>query len=458
MVKGYQVTELITPGLFGDVLAVNNLVLPCGATYAYDPADLIYYATLWFSIPTFFGTQLILPVPITPGPFGSNDAFFDINDDGDVVGGSAKVDPDIFPLGLVENDYTGARALLLEQGKLNDLSPILGGFGSVAYGISNRTPEHPAGLVTGVIQLEAHMINRNQGFVYDPAAENLLPIPPLSGAPDSVGVAINKNGVVAGFSGGHVIAFNSGNLIDLQPGEPIVLTDVSVGVDINDNGQIVSNAPDPAIYDLQSAQPALVPIAMPPTADGGTVSAVNNGGDTVGAAIYRNILRAFIQNKNVNNGVAIDLNILIPPNSGWVLTSANDISDNGYIVRYGTLNGRNALFLLTPVVPVVPPALEVKSLMLFPSTIIGGGNSRANVTLSAPVPHGQTATVFIGTSDPLVAKPVIQQLQLTQGQTGTQFQVRTFPISPTDPQRTKHVTITAALGVVRNALLTVTES
>jgi hypothetical protein len=113
MVQSYQVTELITPGFGGDVLAVNHLVIPCGATSANAGPDPLYYATFWFSISPLLGPVLILPVPITPGSLGTNDAFFEINDAGDVVGSSAQDDPDVFPLGQ-DSYYTGARA---SQGK-----------------------------------------------------------------------------------------------------------------------------------------------------------------------------------------------------------------------------------------------------------------------------------------------------------------------------------------------------
>jgi probable HAF family extracellular repeat protein len=43
-----------------------------------------------------------------------------------------------------------------------------------------------------------------------------------------------------------------------------------------------------------------------------------------------------------------DLNDLIPPGSGWVLTSANGINDNGLIVGTGTINGHTHAFILTP--------------------------------------------------------------------------------------------------------------
>lgn len=43
-----------------------------------------------------------------------------------------------------------------------------------------------------------------------------------------------------------------------------------------------------------------------------------------------------------------DLNNLIPPNSGWVLVLANWINNSGQITGYGTINGENHAFLLTP--------------------------------------------------------------------------------------------------------------
>ena len=44
----------------------------------------------------------------------------------------------------------------------------------------------------------------------------------------------------------------------------------------------------------------------------------------------------------------IDLNTLLPPNSGWVLTSARAINDGGIVVGAGIYNGRNTPFILYP--------------------------------------------------------------------------------------------------------------
>jgi probable HAF family extracellular repeat protein len=43
-----------------------------------------------------------------------------------------------------------------------------------------------------------------------------------------------------------------------------------------------------------------------------------------------------------------DLNSLIPSNSGWVLVLATWINNSGQITGYGTINGENHAYLLTP--------------------------------------------------------------------------------------------------------------
>lgn len=74
--------------------------------------------------------------------------------------------------------------------------------------------------------------------------------------------------------------------------------------------------------------------------------AINNAGIVVGQSTAENGL----YHACVYNGKKmLDLNNLIPPNSGWELDVANGINDAGKIVGYGTRNGTNLhAFLLTP--------------------------------------------------------------------------------------------------------------
>jgi uncharacterized membrane protein len=48
------------------------------------------------------------------------------------------------------------------------------------------------------------------------------------------------------------------------------------------------------------------------------------------------------------DGSAYDLNTLIDPNSGWLLSTATGITDDGTIVGMGSYDGQGEIFLLTP--------------------------------------------------------------------------------------------------------------
>lgn len=56
----------------------------------------------------------------------------------------------------------------------------------------------------------------------------------------------------------------------------------------------------------------------------------------------------FTQHAFLYSGVLLDLNTLIPEDSGWVLQGATDINDAGCIVGWGTVRGEQRAFLLTP--------------------------------------------------------------------------------------------------------------
>jgi probable HAF family extracellular repeat protein len=72
---------------------------------------------------------------------------------------------------------------------------------------------------------------------------------------------------------------------------------------------------------------------------------INNRGRVVGKATNSSgSSHAFVR---LNNGIR-DLNNLIPANSGWELIEAKDINNNGRIIGYGTVNGENHAFVLTP--------------------------------------------------------------------------------------------------------------
>lgn len=63
------------------------------------------------------------------------------------------------------------------------------------------------------------------------------------------------------------------------------------------------------------------------------------------------------------NGVAIDLNTLIAPGSGWNLLSAEGINDSGDIVGFGTFGGSTRAFMLTIPTPGATMVLGLGGLL-----------------------------------------------------------------------------------------------
>jgi probable HAF family extracellular repeat protein len=192
---------------------------------------------------------------------------------------------------------SGNVAFLYSNGSMTDLGTIDGGTASVANGIND------AGVVIGNSDTAG---GDELGFIYQNG--KMTDIGTLGGANSSVN-AINDNGVITGssdnasgtslpfvYSGGTMTSLGTYN-IDTTPQA------------INDNGVIV-----------------------------GTTYGLNAAGDFFNDAfIYQ-------------NGTFQDLNNLIPAGSGWELTDAIAVNDNGQILvdATSTTNGQDHALLLTP--------------------------------------------------------------------------------------------------------------
>ena len=221
--------------------------------------------------------------------------------------------------------------------------------------------------------------------------------------------ALNNAGVVTGtYYGGpdntlRAFTWSSG-------ATPVILPSLggftSEGNGINEQGDVVGDSmrvmsgDEQAVWWTPSGQ--LVELG---TLGGPASSArdINNHGQIVGYALDASLdPRAFLSEAG---GPIVDLNALLPPESGWVLLSANAINDAGQIVGEGTLNGEPRAFLLTPPVPsdTTPPVIS--SVATTPNSIWPPNHQMANVSVRvvASDDSGETpvcAVIGVASSEP----------------------------------------------------------
>jgi uncharacterized repeat protein (TIGR01451 family) len=227
----------------------------------------------------------------------------------------------------------------------------------------------------------------------------------------------------------------------------------NTGLDINDAGDVVGYGYPLDSFEMRAGPDRAVlwrtGMAMDLGALGGDASravAVNNAGQVIGnAQIADGSYHAFLwlsgimtdlgafQANAINNvgqvagtangvavlwenGVLTDLNSLIPPGSGWILTSATAINDQGQIGGQGTLNGAAAGFLLFPdslnilhadlavsVVPVGPARFSFNLTNLGPDAASGANLVVKVHDTSCPVDDGRPC-------------PSLPRLTLSQGE------------------------------------------
>jgi len=294
------------------------------------------YAYLWEdNVWTYLGTL--------PGPGLDYSRASDINEYSQIVGYSFTVGPG-----------SGMRAWIWEEGGMTDLGD-LGGDKSSA----------------GTINEQGQIVGYSQ--IYDP--EDYIT---------------------------HAFLWENGNMTDLGvlPGEVN-----SAAGDINENGQIVgSSSHQQETYPFLSIQrPCLwengqiIDLGLPPGYVRGVATGINNQGQIVGwmaTTLSGGSDHAFVW----QDGAWIDLNYLIPPNSGWELLSASDINDNSQIIGTGEAPGGSLQgFLLNPVLTGVEDDIvgnlpaEFINLSNYPNPF----NAVTTISYSLP----QAASVTIGIFD-----------------------------------------------------------
>lgn len=257
------------------------------------------------------------------GTLGGNDGLASsINDAGEIIG-------------QADNAQGLRRGFLYRNAMMTEI-PTLGGHESRAGGIN----------ALGQIVGRARIPNgREHAYLYENG--QMFDLGTLGGS-TSWANQINAAGQIAGGSHSlpsenwHAFIRDNGVMTDLGT----LGGDWAVAFDLNDVGQavgwsyIVSTGPYRATLWSNNA------ITDLGTLGGESIAyAISNTGKIVGHAFTAdNQQHAFL----INGGPIQDLNDLIPADSGWELSIATDISEDGRkIVGRGIINGENHAFLLT---------------------------------------------------------------------------------------------------------------
>ncbi len=181
----------------------------------------------------------------------------------------------------------------------------------------------------------------------------------------SEAMAVNRRGEIVGKAGfpqlptsdpnvpwtDHVVLWRDGKMLDLGVPKGFQETDKPA---FNDHGQIVLEAD---AYRPKSAYKygsflwkagRFTPLNLPPGFRYTDTYAISDSGVIVGdieTASFKKYAAVW------KNGLAINLNNLIPAGSGWVLQQAKAINNRGQIAGEGTFHGQDRAFLLTPLMP-----------------------------------------------------------------------------------------------------------
>mgnify|MGYP002346956449 CR=1 FL=1 len=356
----YNVTDLgVLPGSIGSRPSdLNNNGQIVGAI---SPGGTWYSFLYSGGTMTNIGT---LPAPYNVGSFA-----FDVNNLGQVAGQS--------------NNGYGAHAYLYSAGLMTDLG-TLGGSSSTAQAINDH------GVVVGWSEASD---GYRKAFVYGNSGMQSLGT--LAGGRNSYAYDINNSGQIVGWSdmanyNEHAVLYSGGSLKDLGT----LGGSRSEAMAINDNGQIVGwarTASDDSHAFLYS-NGVMRDLGLPGTLWTTTqANAINNKGQVVGVAAPRSgRSTAFLY----NNGSMVTLNSLASA-SGWLLTNAYGINDNGWIVCSGVNDLYEHALLLTP----IKPTLSVVSSHSGLRTVRGGSATSDSSLVTVDTPGDSTGNFAISSSE-----------------------------------------------------------
>jgi probable HAF family extracellular repeat protein len=348
--------------------------------------------------PALAGPISITPLglPITPPPYASVYSFATaVNNSGQVAGYTYEnlprqpfVSPFLYSGGVITNilgtlDPLAAQANgINNQGQIvgNDFAAFLISGGQTVYLDNVAAP--PAGyyMATALAINDAGEIVGSldqdpcpgpgpcQQHAYLYANGAVTDLSTLSGTlTPQVATAINNAGEVVGNgydSAGNDAAFLYSNGTIIELGSLSSALPYSQAQGINNSGEIVGwsddlGETDEPFLDDNGTFTDLGNLGGPANAyainDLGQIVGTSSLSPSCGVTDADCTLDAFLY----ENGAMLDLNTLLPPDSGWQLTGALAINDEGQIAGYGQYNGETLGFLLDLGTPTPEPASAI---------------------------------------------------------------------------------------------------
>lgn len=210
-----------------------------------------------------------------------------------------------------------------------------------------------AGVIVGYSASGAEGVSHYEPFMWD---RGVLTSLGSFGGTRGEALGINESNQAVGWSliandtAQHAFSYSRGVITDLHSvlASNVKNASATVASDVNADGSIVgdivtASGTHPFLY----AKNEVTMLGWLPGSVSGSALAINNQAQVVGYSSISsmNQTHAFLY----ENGVIHDLNSLLKTNkSGWILTDATAISDNGFIAGTGYLNGVSHAYLLYP--------------------------------------------------------------------------------------------------------------